>query len=1232
MNGLRRFLAGFLISAFVTVSVCPLSIAQSLSLPAPNEMVTLSNAVRPVVLKGIKIDPKSPFQFDMLLDKGDSALPDSAMGDEADQLVRYFLASLTIPEKDLWVNLSPLESDRIIDDTFGRTAMGRDLLADDYLLKQITSSLLHPDGEIGKQFWAEVYRQAHEQFGTSDVPVEMINKVWIVPGKAVIYENVDARGNVSAVLDEAHLKVMLESDYLAMKNEREGQTGEALVARDSLSKLSRQIVREIVIPRLEKEVNEGKNFTRLRQVYHSLLLAVWLKKKIRDAEVKVQPDETSSVRGNLLNHLFVDKRKTGGNELPNSSEEIQDVYGRYVEAFKTGVYNLIREEVDFYSDEMIPRRYFSGGVEMKDAAQVIETRKPTTGWFRKTAALAAVVFSLTLAPEIGGAATPKLPPASQPRAGGAAAITPDSLLDEMAQRIAINHERKSTRLDARVAELKAQFKSSFQKHRIDLNQLIADANSLYKREPALRIFGDERGFLIFVMAIAFNESSIGSVPGEDMFQVLQPTYEWLARTHPELRGLGKGHYRVAFQNIVRLANIARFFYPHATDEEYRLMIAGTFNFGHRGFTQNVEGVPITCHILQAIYSGRAVKNDPRAYDHLTATENLLVAIARMAWYALKEERIFAGPIDQQNLSPEQLLKKMGYYPAPKGWQVVMARDGNDTIEQVARNFRVTVAQVISPDALPGEKAPDGARYIVPEKHTIAFTTDSVGDVRAYVAARYKNQIKGDKRKLDQFVRNFQAINRGSSRVHVPTYEEIENPHLPTPPMTGIATARGEQWAKNLRDRVIETEVSVALAPVETSVEASVAPTANAATFVSPSARQPFILRGQSEGDFIRGNNVPQITTMPRAPHLVPVSVPARAGDAIQFVLGGDNSGLTYQKMNDMIREAIDYVTARHPRGRAVVTGTSFVRDLARTPDPKTNEHASKSKVSTHRGDVNPDTGIFTTAADFKIRPLRTGNAEDIATANDFLAFFRSKMGKSDVLLVLRENQQSGTIWHVSIAGRYSPSEIRSIANASRSMPQTVALTNAVKSVVQAVKGPSAQQPNLIINFLKLTDARTQQIYLLNGQLNAFGQHIHKLSAHQDVVDQMETFQVVAWYWMKQGFDQKKYPEAVKIIRRLQKEWEMAGYKNIPPLPDAAQATDAVQNRDLGGIDLAGADLEMLITGKTGSLNVDFSPEQLKLLEQNVSGFNPVIINLHPMESLPLFFGFDDRSPDSARLG
>ena len=178
--------------AFVVNSLGPLPTAQAeeFRLPAPGTMVHLSPALEPPILKGIKVHPDNPFRFEFILDKGNVSEYGATQGrplqQEATKLIKYFLASLTIPEKDLWVNLSPYEKDRVIPNSFGLTEMGRDLLAEDYMLKQITASLIYPEDEIGKKFWKRIYEEAERKFGTTNIPVNTFNKVWIVPEKAVV--------------------------------------------------------------------------------------------------------------------------------------------------------------------------------------------------------------------------------------------------------------------------------------------------------------------------------------------------------------------------------------------------------------------------------------------------------------------------------------------------------------------------------------------------------------------------------------------------------------------------------------------------------------------------------------------------------------------------------------------------------------------------------------------------------------------------------------------------------------------------------------------------------------------------------------------------------------------------------------------------------------------------------------------------------------------------------------
>ncbi len=134
------------------------SYAQSvLNLPLPGMMITRTSAFIPPMLTGMKIAVNNPFHFDFILDSGDVDLNPDRLKEEANKLIKYFLASLTIPEDDLWVNLSPYEKDRIVPNEFGMTEMGRDLLAQDYILKQLTASLIYPEEALGQAFWKKIY-------------------------------------------------------------------------------------------------------------------------------------------------------------------------------------------------------------------------------------------------------------------------------------------------------------------------------------------------------------------------------------------------------------------------------------------------------------------------------------------------------------------------------------------------------------------------------------------------------------------------------------------------------------------------------------------------------------------------------------------------------------------------------------------------------------------------------------------------------------------------------------------------------------------------------------------------------------------------------------------------------------------------------------------------------------------------------------------------------------------
>ena len=257
-----RFITLAVAVSFLTNPVfLPISMAQIhpetvADLPTAGTMILNSEDFTPVIVKGVTIDPENPLRFDFIVDTGDTHLAENQFTQESYQLIKYFLASLTIPEDEMWVNLSPYEQERIIPDGLGVTEMGRDLLAQDYLLKQVTASLAYPADDLGKEFWNKVYQRAQQLYGPTEIPINTFNKVWIVPDHAVVYEE-----GSSAYVVESHLKVMLEEDYLTMQHSLENkQYGTQTIAQEdvkAINNVSSAVVRDVLIPAIEKEVNEG---------------------------------------------------------------------------------------------------------------------------------------------------------------------------------------------------------------------------------------------------------------------------------------------------------------------------------------------------------------------------------------------------------------------------------------------------------------------------------------------------------------------------------------------------------------------------------------------------------------------------------------------------------------------------------------------------------------------------------------------------------------------------------------------------------------------------------------------------------------------------------------------------------------------------------------------------------------------------------------------------------------
>ena len=289
------FISSFLFSDLVRTKSVQ---AAEVSLP----LVKTSEAFDSAFIRGLRFDSANPFNLEVIFDKGDQQ---KITNDDKKQMIRYFLTALTMPSNKMWVNLSPYEKDRILDDQLAVTEMGEVLLDQDYLLKQLSASLTHPDTALGKEYWQQ------------NDSVQNENKIWIKPGEVSVYDS-----NNLVMIADAPLEI-------------ESETTD----------------KQVLIPQIKAEVNNGKNFSGLRQLYHSVILAQYFKKKFK----------------NTIYSFYIDSQKMKGVDLgdPQSKDK---VFNMYVESFKSGAYDVVKKERNRYTKRLVKKHYFSGGIDLESSA------------------------------------------------------------------------------------------------------------------------------------------------------------------------------------------------------------------------------------------------------------------------------------------------------------------------------------------------------------------------------------------------------------------------------------------------------------------------------------------------------------------------------------------------------------------------------------------------------------------------------------------------------------------------------------------------------------------------------------------------------------------------------------------------------------------------------------------------------------------------------------------------
>jgi hypothetical protein len=336
-----------------------------------------------------------------IFDRGDKIMDDEATKREFDQLTNYFYTALAIKNEHHWVNLSAYESERMLAKELTGTSMGYNLLAQDYLLKRLVASFMHPDSPIGREYWDAVYSEARSLTGTSSFPFRSFQKVWITPttgsvymGGADMWRDHPSIGGLApppgyrgAFLINMVLDIHCDEDLVAAKHNLAPSRRRYSVNRSELGgdDFTVGLFRKIILPKIKEEVMEGEHFAEIRRIYSAAVLATWLKKEkhlTRNDEIKRLIDSSDlsrSMKVTSISPIALEsknnvtfERKVSHNmiESSNPTTDLQvpenvEFFEKYVRLFKNGLFRCARREKGDSEGESVIRVYSSGAIDLR---------------------------------------------------------------------------------------------------------------------------------------------------------------------------------------------------------------------------------------------------------------------------------------------------------------------------------------------------------------------------------------------------------------------------------------------------------------------------------------------------------------------------------------------------------------------------------------------------------------------------------------------------------------------------------------------------------------------------------------------------------------------------------------------------------------------------------------------------------------------------------------------------
>lgn len=257
---------------------------------------------------------------------------------------------LALPDHTFWVNLNPVEPNRIVDRELGKTDIGRILLEADLQMKKDIGGLIHPQNSaLGRQFWDKLWDRVLSKVsatGQTQIAIPITFRVWIVPGEVTVWASEE-----SIYIVDAYMDVKLESEYLVgIDKTYLSPPGTQVMGDPEIQKYAEGLLKEMILPALVREVNTGPQYRELQQVFYSRVLAEWYKKKHRSPR---------RAFGNIVGQGNVDPWQS------RKEWSAQKIFERYIQSLQNKEFDITEETETVEGQYIIRtlRQYVFGGVD-----------------------------------------------------------------------------------------------------------------------------------------------------------------------------------------------------------------------------------------------------------------------------------------------------------------------------------------------------------------------------------------------------------------------------------------------------------------------------------------------------------------------------------------------------------------------------------------------------------------------------------------------------------------------------------------------------------------------------------------------------------------------------------------------------------------------------------------------------------------------------------------------------